>query len=76
MCILLVCDFIMGHRCRDRIVVRFTTTDVVSANLTLRRGVLDTIQHYVIKFVSDLRQIDGFFRILRSPPPIKLIATI
>jgi hypothetical protein len=29
-------------------------------------------QHYVIKFVSDLRQIGGF---LRFPPPIKLTAT-
>jgi hypothetical protein len=32
--------------------------------------------HYVIKFVSDLRQVSGFLRILRFPPPIKLTATI
>jgi hypothetical protein len=31
------------------------------------------VQHYVIKFVSDLRQ---FGDILRFPPPIKLTATI
>ena len=30
-------------------------------------------EHYVIKFVSDLPQVDGF---LRFPPPIKLTATI
>ena len=30
------------------------------------------IQHYVIKFVSDLRQVGGFLRVLRFPPPIKL----
>ena len=30
-------------------------------------------QHYVIKFVSDLRQVGGF---LRFTPPIKLTATI
>ena len=30
-----------------------------------------SIQHYVIKFVSDMRQVDGF---LRFPPPIKLTA--
>ena len=30
-------------------------------------------QHYVIKFVSDLRQVDDF---LRFPPPIKLTATL
>jgi hypothetical protein len=35
-----------------------------------------SIQHYVIQFVSDLRQIGGFFRVLRFPPPIKLTATI
>jgi hypothetical protein len=35
----------------------------------LRRGV----QHYVIKFVSDLRQVSGF---LQFPPPIKLATTI
>jgi hypothetical protein len=32
-----------------------------------------SIPHYVIKFVSDLRQVGGF---LRFPPRIKLIATI
>jgi hypothetical protein len=34
-----------------------------------------TIQLYVIKFVSDLRQA-GFFWLLQFPPPIKLTATI
>jgi len=34
------------------------------------------VQHYVIKFISDLRQLGGFLMILRFPPPIKLIATI
>ena len=29
------------------------------------------VKHYVIKFVSDLRQIDGFLRTLRFPSPIK-----
>jgi hypothetical protein len=49
------------------------TIDVVSSNLDQAgRGV----QHYVIEFVSDLRQVDGFLRVLRSPPPIKLTAKI
>jgi hypothetical protein len=30
---------------------------------------------YVIKFVSDLRQVSGFLQVLRFPPPIKLTAT-
>jgi hypothetical protein len=34
------------------------------------------LQHYVIKFVSDLRQVWGFLRGLWFPPPIKLTATI
>ena len=31
-----------------------------------------SIQHKAIKFVSDSRQIGGFLRVLRFPPPIKL----
>ena len=34
------------------------------------------IQHYVIKFVSDLWQGGGFLQVLRFLPPIKLIAMI
>ena len=41
------------------------------------RGVY-SIQHYMIKFVSDLRHVGGFLRVvvLRCPPPIKLTAMI
>ena len=45
-------------------------TKVVSSNHVC--GKVYSIQ-YVIKFVSDLRQVGGF---LRFPPPIKLTATI
>ena len=34
------------------------------------------MQHYVIKFVSDLRQIGGFLRILWLPPAIQMTPTI
>ena len=37
---------------------------------------LDSKQFYVIKFVSDLRQVGVFSRVLWFPPPIKLTATI
>jgi hypothetical protein len=30
------------------------------------------IQHYVIKFASELRQVSGFLSVLQFPPPIKL----
>jgi len=39
-------------------------------------GEVYSIQHYVINFVNDLRQVGGFLRELRFPPPIKLTATI
>ena len=50
------------------------TTNIVSSNPT--HGEVYSIQHYVIKFVSELRQVCGFPRILQFPPPIKLTATI
>ena len=49
-------------------------TKVMSSNPV--HGEAYSIQHFVIKFVSDLRQIGGFLRLLQFPPPIKLIATI
>ena len=50
------------------------TTKVVSSNLV--QDEVHSIQHYVIKFVSDLQQVGGFLPILRFPPPIKLTAMI
>ena len=47
------------------------TTEVESSNPA--RGEVYSIQHYVIKFVSDLRQVVGVFRF---SPPIKLTATL
>jgi len=38
-------------------------------------GEMYLIQHYMKKFVSDLRQVSGFFLALRFPLPIKLTAT-
>jgi hypothetical protein len=39
-------------------------------------GDMYSIQHYVIKFVSDLQQVGGFLRVLWFRTSIKLIATI
>jgi hypothetical protein len=39
-------------------------------------GKVYSIQNYVIKFVSDLQQNDGFLLVLWFPPPLKLTATI
>jgi hypothetical protein len=69
-------------RGRDRMAVGFTTTCAINAITTKVlssnpvHGEMYSIQHYVIKFVSDLRQVVGFLRVLRLPPPIKLTAKI
>jgi hypothetical protein len=49
-------------------------TKVVSSNPV--HGEVYSMQHYVIKFVSDLQQIGGFLWALWFPPPIKLTSTI
>ena len=60
-----------GRRRRDRMVVRFKSTNAISAYQNCWCGFESQsgrgVQDYVIKFVSDF---------LRFPPPIKLIASI
>jgi len=46
------------------------TTKVLSLNPGQAR--VYKIQHFVIKFVSDLRLEVGFLWVLQFPPPIKL----
>ena len=52
--------------------------EILTDNLTLLHLTdnMWSVQHYVIKFVSDLRQVGGFLRVLRFPPAIKLTTTI
>ena len=75
----------MGVRGRDCMVVGVTTSYAISAYHAITTKVVSSnpahgevysMQHYVIQFVSDLRQVGGFLRVLRFPPPIKLTATI
>ena len=49
------------------------TTKIAGANPTHHE--IYSIQLYVIKFVSDLREVGGFLRVLRYPPPINVIGT-
>ena len=49
-------------------------TNIVSSNPAHDEVYL--IQHYVIKFVSDLRQVRGLRRVLQFSPPIKLTVMI
>jgi len=48
-------------------------SEVVSS--TSVHGEVFSIQHYVIKFVSDLTQVSGFLWVLRFPEPIQSTAT-
>ena len=54
--------------------VQYITTKVVSSNSA--HGEVYSIQHYLIKFASDLWQVGGFLLVFRFPSPIKLTATI
>ena len=49
-------------------------TDVVSLNLN--QGEVYNSEHYVLRYVSDLRQVSGFLQVFWFPPPIKLTAMI
>ena len=48
--------------------------NVVSSNPASIK--VHSIQQYVITFVTDLRQVGGFLRVLQFPPSIKLTAMI
>ena len=68
-----------GRRGRVRMVVGFTTTYAISAYhhwCEFESWLGQGVQHDVINFVSDLRQVDDFLRFLLFPPRIKLAATI
>ena len=54
--------------------IRVVISKVVSSNPI--HDEVYSIQYYVIKFVSDLRQISGFLLALQFPPPTKLTTTI
>jgi hypothetical protein len=49
------------------------STKIVSLNPT--HGEVYSIQHNVIKFVSDLQQVSVFQMVLQFPPPVKPSAT-
>ena len=57
-------------------VVGFTTTSTKVVSSNPAHGEVYSIQLYVIKFVSDLRQVGGFLKVVRFPSQIKLTATI
>ena len=68
--------YLRGRSGRYRMIVGITTTRAISCGFNPVHGQVYSIQHYMIKCVSDLRQVGGFLLILRFSPPIKLTATI
>ena len=65
----------MNRRGRDRMEVGYLQLSVQSVPITTK--VFQSIQHYVIKLaVINLRQVCGFLRVLRFPPPIKQTSMI
>jgi hypothetical protein len=62
-----------GRRGRDHMQSMHITTTVLSSLPAHDKEY--SIQHYVIKFVSDLRYVGGFLWVLLFHPPIKLTAT-
>ena len=73
---------VRGRRGLDRMVVGFTITYAIGANhhqrceFESRSGDVYSIQHYVIKFVSGLRQVGGFLRVPRFHSPVEMTVTI
>jgi hypothetical protein len=49
------------------------TIKVVGSNPA--NGEVYSIQHYVVMFANDLRQVGGFLQVPQFPPPINLTAT-
>jgi hypothetical protein len=58
----------------DRMLVEFTTTHAISAYPTDIEGSNPAQAKYTT--LSCLPMVDGSFRVLRLPPPLKLVATI
>ena len=69
-----------GRSDRARIVGGFPTTCAISPittnveSSTLAHGEVFPTQQYVIKFISDLRQVSGFLLVLWFSPSIKLVS--
>ena len=69
--------FVLKESGGDRMAVGFTTSFAISVyhhwscEFKSHSGEVYSIQHYVIKFVSDLRQVGGFLWALQFPPSTK-----
>jgi len=62
-----------GHDC---MIAGFTTTNVPVQSVPITNKELYSIQHYVIKFASDLQLVGDFLWVLQFPSLIKLTTSI
>jgi hypothetical protein len=68
---ILFLTYMRGGRDRDYMAVGFTATYAISAyhhqhcEFKSHSARVYSIQHYVMKFVSDFRQVGGFLQVLR-----------
>ena len=65
--------YIPRHICLSKLTIAEATSLIRQASPDVD---FENFDHYLIKFVSDLRQVSGFLRVLRFPLPIKLTTTI
>jgi len=73
------CKYSTGEVNKDKDMNRYVLLDYenkVRCKFESHSGKVYSMQHYVIKFVSDFRQISGFLLVIQFTPPIKLTATI
>jgi virulence-associated protein VapD len=73
--------YFYGFRILEQYILYGNKSDVLESvieelGFESRSGEVYLIQHCMIKFVSDLRQVSAFLRLLWFPPSIKLTATI
>jgi len=55
---------------------KFSELKTFDQSYKILHGDVYSLQNYVIEFISDLRQLGGFLRVLWFPPPIKFTAPI
>jgi hypothetical protein len=58
----------------QRSILSFIISSVIA--YIARSDEVYSIKHYVMKFVSDLRQVGGFLLVLWFPPPINMLTTL
>ena len=72
------CIYLNDILCLHSILISICCTAIYTKVMSSKtvHGEVYSIQHCVIKFISDLLQVDGFLRVLRFHSPLKLTVMI